>query len=76
MNICILSNDLNIKKQKFTELIFANDIKKLKIQIPSLSEQTKIAAFLSSFDEKISIEKQTLEYLKEIKKGLLQQIFV
>ena len=56
--------------------ISSNDIKKLKIQIPSLSEQTKIAAFLSSFDEKISIEKQTLEYLKEIKKGLLQQIFV
>ena len=47
-----------------------------KIKVPSLPEQTKIADFLSLFDEKIYIEKQTLEHLKELKKGLLQQMFV
>lgn len=56
--------------------ISSNDIKKLKIHIPPLPEQTKIADFLSSFDEKISKEKDIQEHLKEIKKGLLQQMFV
>lgn len=51
-------------------------IEPYKIKVPSLPEQTKIADFLSLFDEKIYIEKQTLEHLKELKKGLLQQIFV
>lgn len=39
-------------------------------------EQQKIAAFLSAFDKKISAEKQILFDLKEMKKGLLQQMFV
>ena len=51
-------------------------IEPYKIKVPSLPEQTKIADFLSLFDEKIYIEKQTLEHLKELKKGLLQQMFV
>ena len=51
-------------------------IKNLKLKFPCLKEQQKIADFLSSFDEKISIEKETLEHLKQLKKGLLQQMFV
>lgn len=51
-------------------------IKEIKIKIPCLKEQQKIADFLSSFDEKISMEKETLEHLKQLKKGLLQQMFV
>lgn len=51
-------------------------IEPYKIKVPSLPEQTKIADFLSLFDEKIYIEKQTLEHLKDLKKGLLQQMFV
>ena len=49
---------------------------KLKVFIPCLEEQQKIADFLSSFGEKIDVEKDTLEHLKEMKKGLLQQMFV
>ena len=48
----------------------------IKIGVPFLEEQQKIADFLSSFDEKIDAEKETLEHLKELKKGLLQQMFV
>ena len=48
----------------------------MKIELPCLEEQQKIANFLSSFDEKIDAEKETLEHLKEMKKGLLQQIYV
>lgn len=46
------------------------------VKFPCLKEQQKIADFLSLFDEKISTEKETLEHLKELKKGLLQQMFV
>lgn len=52
------------------------DFFKTKHLLPCLKEQQKIAYFLSSFDQKISTEKETLEHLKQLKKGLLQQMFV
>ena len=51
-------------------------IKEIKVKVPCLEEQQKIADFLSSFNEKIDAEKDTLEHLKEMKMGLLQQMFV
>lgn len=44
--------------------------------IPSLPEQQKIADCLSSIDEVIQKEKEELEKWQELKKGLLQQMFV
>ena len=41
-----------------------------------LEEQRLIADFLSNFDEAISATKKELELWKELKKGLLQQMFV
>ena len=41
-----------------------------------LEEQQKIANFLSAYDEAISYAKQELDKWKELKKGLLQQMFV
>ncbi len=52
------------------------DFFKTKHLLPCLKEQQKIADFLSSFDEKISTEKEILQHLKQLKKGLLQQMFV
>ena len=49
---------------------------KMKINIPSLPEQEKIANFLSSIDEKIELIEKDLQGVKEFKKGLLQQMFV
>ena len=46
------------------------------IAVPSIYEQTKIANFLSSIDKKIEKEKENLEGLKEMKKGLMQKMFV
>ena len=43
---------------------------------PGLSEQQKIADFLTSYDEAITAAKQELAKWKELKKGLLQQMFV
>jgi type I restriction enzyme S subunit len=56
--------------------IYFKDYKTEKFRIPILEEQEKIANFLSLFDEKIETEKKILEVLQEIKKGLLQQMFV
>lgn len=49
---------------------------KANIRIPSLPEQQKIANFLSAFDNKIEKEREKLEQLRELKRGLLQQMFV
>lgn len=46
-----------------------------EVYFPSLSEQKKIADFLSAYDKKISLQKERVETLKEQKKGLLQKMF-
>lgn len=50
--------------------------RKIILSIPCLEEQTKIANFLSAFDRKLDNQKAQLEHWKQIKKGLLQQMFV
>lgn len=56
--------------------ISPSDIESMKILVPqSLEEQQKIADFLSNFDAAIDFAKQELEQWKELKKGLLQQLF-
>lgn len=54
----------------------ASTIEKIKVNIPSFPEQQKIADFLTSYDEAITAAKQELAKWKELKKGLLQQMFV
>lgn len=46
------------------------------LKLPSKEEQTKIANFLSSIDQKIEVVAQQIEHAKQWKKGLLQQMFV
>lgn len=54
----------------------AGIISKMPILLPCLEEQRLIADFLSDFDEAIVAAKKELELWKELKKGLLQQMFV
>lgn len=56
----------SIKVTQLTELVFL---------IPSLPEQQKIADFLLSLDELISIQIQKIEVLRSHKKGIMQGLF-
>jgi type I restriction enzyme, S subunit len=78
----LLTDKKNIQKFKRIEMgavqpsVKVSQMIHINFLIPSLSEQQKIANFLSSIDNKIEqIEKQTYE-TKEFKKALLQQMFV
>lgn len=50
--------------------------KETTIPVPCLEEQQKIADVLSAYDEAITYAKQELDKWNELKKGLLQQMFV
>lgn len=52
------------------------EFSKLKVTLPSLKEQQKIAQFLQSIDKKVDSVAQQVEQTKQFKKGLLQQMFV
>ncbi|MFW5389377.1 restriction endonuclease subunit S, partial [Yersinia sp. 2542 StPb PI] len=47
----------------------------LVLMIPDVSEQTKIADFLSSVDEKITLMNKQYDLLCQYKKGMMQKIF-
>ena len=55
--------------------LYSSSISKLKIALPELEEQQKIAYCLSSLDEVIGLESDKLDALKNLKKGLMQQLF-
>ena len=44
--------------------------------VPSKPEQEKIASFLSSFDHLITLHQRELEKLQNIKKSMLEKMFV
>lgn len=51
-----------------------NEIMKLKVKLPPLLEQQKIAEVLSLADDELSLLKKELEELKQQKKGLMQKL--
>ncbi|GAK41828.1 restriction endonuclease subunit S [Paenibacillus urinalis] len=55
-------------------MVAVSEIKGLKIGLPSLKEQQKIAEILSTVDEQIENTEQLIEKTKELKKGLMQQL--
>jgi len=50
-------------------------LKEFPVSIPSLAEQQRIAASLSSVDDQIAVQSQLIDQLKRHKKGLVQQLF-
>jgi type I restriction enzyme S subunit len=55
--------------------IHENTLLKVEISVPNFKEQTKIADFLSTIDNKISYCQSQIEKAEVWKKGLLQQMF-
>lgn len=51
-------------------------LKEQTIEVPSIEEQNKIATFLTSIDEKISLVEKQINGSNQFKKSLLQQMFV
>lgn len=58
------------------EILNKENFSKIKMYFPCFAEQQKIADCLSSLDEVIEKQKATLAAWEELKKGLLQQMFV
>lgn len=56
--------------------MYYSKLETLKLMIPNIAEQTKIANLISAFDDKIAAKKTELDKLKTWKQGLLQQMLV
>ncbi len=55
--------------------ISKSEISKIKITIPSLPEQTKIANFLSAVDKRIDLLQKKKAAMEQYKKGVMQKLF-
>lgn len=55
--------------------VYFSNLQNLRLLVPSLPEQRKIADYLSSMDELISSTNSKLEQLKKHKKALMQKLF-
>jgi len=66
-----------IKRSSITTraLTSGTALSSVKVRIPSLPEQQKIASFLTLIDAKIDRQRQKVDALEEYKKGLLKKIF-
>ena len=55
----------------------ASDIESMEVAIPSkIAEQVKIGVLFAKLDSLIALHQRELDHVKELKKGLLQQMFV
>lgn len=73
----IRKNDLAKLAQGSTVYhLYAPSLKKLKVVIPSIKEQQKIADILSSVDDQLEEYNTKIEKLELLKKGLMQQLLI
>ncbi len=54
--------------------IYLKEINGLKIPLPSLPEQRRIAEILSAVDKKLELERRRKEKLERLKKGLMNEL--
>ena len=73
-----LTHTINFKRYMSGSTIphlYYKDYGNIKLPVPPLPEQQKIAAILSTVDEQISTTDKIIEKSKELKKGLMQKLF-
>ena len=56
--------------------IHESDFLKIEVAVPSVEEQRKIGAFLDDLDNLITLHQRKYEKLKQIKKSMLEKMFV
>lgn len=56
--------------------IHESDFLKIEIPVPSLKEQRKIGIYLDRLDNLITLHQRKLEKLKNIKKSMLEKMFI
>ncbi len=56
--------------------IHESDFIKIEVAVPSVEEQRRIGAFLDNLDNLITLHQRELEKLKNIKKSMLEKMFV
>ncbi|MCS8592454.1 type I restriction enzyme, S subunit [Enterococcus sp. DIV1283b] len=56
--------------------LYNKNILDTNISVPTLDEQNKLGAFFEQLDDTIALHQHELDSLKEMKKSLLQQMFV
>lgn len=67
---------LKIAEGGVRQYLFYENFSQIKIPLPSIDEQKKIANFLTALDDKIDLVEQQITQTELWKKGLLQQMFV
>ncbi len=65
----------NLEGIRDGKMISYGQFSEIKLPYPSLAEQQKIASCLSALDDLIASESAKLDSLKDLKKGLMQQLF-
>ena len=68
----------NLNKMVFGSgqpLVTGGQIKNMNIMLPSLSEQQKIASYLTAVDKKLTQLKKKKTLLEQYKKGIMQKLF-
>lgn len=56
--------------------IYYSQFKKMEIDLPDVKEQEKIADFLTSIDQAITVKAEEIAKVEQWKKGLMQKMFV
>jgi type I restriction enzyme S subunit len=76
----LLSSNVDEQIEKLTvgsnyPAVNSADVKGLRIALPPLSEQKKIAAILTAMDDKLDLIGRQIEATKTLKQGLTQKLF-
>lgn len=56
--------------------ISKNKVMEMKVPVPELNEQRKVGTFFRNLDNLITLHQRELDLLKDLKKSMLQQMFI
>lgn len=73
-NFFLKEADLNSLQSAIPKKINLGPISNIKILLPPLSEQTRIAKILSDMDEELETLEQKLKKARQIKQGMMQEL--